>query len=110
MDFATVYLGKDNKITDNVTEVFDAAKKQVENIQLKKWKRQQRKMNPIKREATYKELEEIERAANAQITPNYKNKNFKSVKSTLPSNKDKKYNDMMINKNNQQIIDENDNE
>lgn len=84
VDFATVYLGKENKITENVTEVFDAAKKQVENIQLKKWKRQQRKMNPVKREATYKELEEIERAANAQITPNYKNKNIKP-KGGLPS-------------------------
>merc|ERR1712059_173961 len=58
VDFATQHLGDKSKITENVTDVFNAAKKQIETIQINKWKRQQKNLNPVRRDQAYKELEE----------------------------------------------------
>jgi len=61
VDFATQHLGDKSKITENVTDVFNAAKKQIETIQINKWKRQQKNLNPVRRDQAYKELEEHEK-------------------------------------------------
>lgn len=48
-------LGQDHKITQNVKNVYDSAKENVEKMHLNKWKRQQRKLKPFNRDALYKD-------------------------------------------------------
>lgn len=55
IDFAMLMLGQDHKITQNVKNVYDSAKENVEKLHLTKWKRQQRKLKPFNRDALYKD-------------------------------------------------------
>lgn len=76
-------LGQDHKITQNVKNVQDSAKENVENIHLNKWKRQQRKLKPFNRDALYKDYEELEKSKNTQVNPNYNHFNKMDSKKTF---------------------------